>query len=135
MNSLSALLLFALWCLLLMLVYVGWRVLEVLRGKRADSWTRGSNPARPPLVVRAEHAHLNCVENLPVFGAIVLVAAVLGRSTAVDVAAPFVLYARVAQSLTHLAGVSHPLVLLRATFFSVQVVLMAWMALRLLNCA
>jgi uncharacterized MAPEG superfamily protein len=135
MNSLTALVLFALWTLLLMLTAVAWRIFEILRGKPADSWTRGRDTPRPAFIARTEHAHMNCVENLPVFGALVLVAAVLGKTPAIDAYAPIVLYARVAQSLTHLAGVNHALVLLRATFFTVQVALMAWIALRLLACA
>jgi uncharacterized MAPEG superfamily protein len=135
MNSLSALLLFALWTLALMLFYVGWRGIEILRGKPANSWTRGSDAALPGLVKRAEHAHLNCVENLPVFAAIVLGAAALSKSSAIESYAPLVLYARVAQSVTHLIGVTHVLVLLRAAFFFVQIALMIWMVLRLLNCA
>jgi len=134
LNSLTALVLFALWTLLLMSVAVFWRLFEILRGKPADSWTRGRDTARPALITHAEHAHLNCVENLPVFGALVLVAAVMGKTSSIDVYAPIVLYARIAQSLTHLIGVNHALVLLRAGFFTVQVVLMIWMALRLLNC-
>jgi uncharacterized MAPEG superfamily protein len=133
MTSLSALIGFAIWTLLLVLTAVGWRVLEVLRGRSADSWTRGSTTPRPAFITRTEHAHLNCIESLPVFGAIVLAAAAMGKSTLTDSFAPLVLYARMAQSVTHMIGVSHLLVLARATFFAVQVVLMLWMALSLLN--
>ena len=133
MTSLSALIGFAIWTLLLVLTAVSWRVVEVLRGKSANSWTRGSNTPRPDFILRVEHAHLNSVENLPVFAAIVLAAAAMGKSTLTDSFAPLVLYARMAQSVTHMAGTSHLLVLVRATFFAVQVVLMLWMALSLLN--
>ena len=135
MSSLNALIGFAIWTLLLVLTAVGWRVIEVLRGTPADSWGRGSSTARPGFITRAEHAHLNCVENLPVFGAIVLAGAAMGKSSLIDGLAPIVLYARIGQSVTHLVGVSHLLVLIRATFYSVQVALFLWMALKLLSWA
>jgi uncharacterized MAPEG superfamily protein len=133
MTSLSALIGFAIWTLLLVLVAVGWRGIEILRGRPADSWTRGGDTPRPAFITRVEHAHMNCIENLPVFGAIVLAAAAMGKSSLTDVFAPIVLYTRVAQSVTHMAGASHVLVLVRATFFFVQLGLMLWMALSLLN--
>lgn len=123
MSPILALLGFAAWTLLLMLLAVNWRVVEILRGVPADSWTRGRERSRPGWVQRAEHAHLNCVENLPVFAVIVLAAFAVGRVDAVAPWAPWVLYARLGQSLTHLTGVSHGLVLLRAVFFTAQVVL------------
>ena len=133
MTSLSALIGFAIWTVLLVLVAVGWRVAEVLRGRSADSWTRGGTTVRPAFITRVEHAHLNCVENLPVFAAVVLAAAAMGKSTLTDAFAPIVLYARLGQSVTHMIGVSHILVLVRATFFTVQIALLLWMALSLLS--
>jgi hypothetical protein len=44
-----------------------------------------------------------------------------------------VLYARIGQSLTHLTGVGSPHVFVRATFWSVQLGLMLWMAFALLR--
>lgn len=123
MTAMTALLGFAAWTLLLMLVYVNWRGVEVLRGVPANSWTRGTDPVRPGWAVRAEHAHLNCLENLPIFAVIVLAAYVLDRVAAVEPFAAWVLYARLGQSLTHLVGISHGLVLLRALFFIAQIVL------------
>ena len=133
MTSLSALIGFAIWTVLLVLIAVGWRVAEVLRGRSAASWPRGGTTARPAFITRVEHAHLNCVENLPVFAAVVLAAAAMGKSTLTDAFAPIVLYARLGQSVTHMIGVSHILVLVRATFFTVQIALLLWMALSLLS--
>ncbi len=127
MTGMMALLGFAAWTLLLVALAVSWRVVEVLRGKPANSWTRGAASESPAFIKRAEHAHLNCLENLPIFAAIVLVAQVLGQSAAVDAVAAWVLYARIAQSTTHLIGVTHWLVLVRATFFAVQLALFAWL--------
>ena len=133
MNSLNAVVGFALWTLLPVVIAVGWRVLEILRGRPADSWTRGRDTPRPAFVVRMEHAHINCLETLPVFAAVVLAAAAMGKSSLTDSPAMLVLYARIAQSLTHAVGVSHWLVLIRATFYFIQVALIVYMALRLLG--
>ncbi len=127
MTGMMALIGFAGWTLLLVAIVLTWRVLEVLRGRKANSWGRGTAIAQPGIVVRAEHAHINCLENLPVFAVIVLAAHALGKSAVVDSVAAWVLYARVAQSVTHLIGTSPILVLLRATFYTVQVALFAWL--------
>jgi len=132
MTGITALLLFAAWTLLLMLTYVTYRTAQVAQGKPADSWTRGRAAPVPSFVARAEHAHANCVENLPVLAAIVLAASALGQPAVADGAAPYVLYARLAQSGVHLFGVSHWLVQLRAVFYTVQVVLFFYMIWALL---
>lgn len=131
-TSLTALLLFALWTLLVVLFSVSWRVVEVLRGVPANSWSRGAERAAPGVVQRASHAHLNCLENLPVFGAIVLAAAVAGKTAVTDGLAMWVLYARVAQSVIHIIGTTHWLVMARATFFGAQVILFIYMIVGLL---
>ncbi len=134
MNGLTALLLFTAWTLVLMLVYVGPRVALVLAMKKpANSWGRDDKSDDPAFLVRAKHAHLNCLENLPVFAAIVLAAVALGKSPVVDQVAAFVLYARLAQSAVHLIGVNHWLVFIRANFLLVQAALFAYMIWGLLQ--
>ncbi len=132
MTGITALMIFAALTLALMATYVTHRFIKILGGQPANSWTRGSGVAVPPFIERAYNAHMNCVENLPVFGAIVLGAVVLGREGVVDSLAVYVIAARVAQIATHLIGVSHWLVLVRATFYSVQLVLFACMLYGLL---
>lgn len=127
MTGMMALIGFTGWTLLLVFLVVGWRVLEVLRGRAANSWGRGTAIEVPGLLKRADHAHLNCLENLPIFAVIVLAAAAMDKNAVVDGLAIWVLYARVAQSVTHLLGTSGILVLIRATFYAVQVALFAWM--------
>ncbi|HEY2386785.1 MAG TPA: MAPEG family protein [Candidatus Binatia bacterium] len=130
MSGITALLLFAAWTLVLMLIYVNYRVMVILSGrKRADSWTRGRPTDDPSFVERAQHAHMNCIENLPVFGAIVLSAYALGRPGVADAWGGTVLGLRLAQSSVHLIGVSHWLVWVRGSLFTVQVflfLLMIW---------
>jgi uncharacterized MAPEG superfamily protein len=70
---------------------------------------------------RLNRAHLNCIENLPIFGVVVLTAHAAG----VDVGslAAGVLAARIAQSLAHLSSGRSRVILVRGTFFVVQLVL------------
>ncbi len=134
MTGMTALLLFAAWTLVLVMTHAGYRVLMVLSmKKKANAWTRGLPNDDPGFVTRTGHAHLNCVENLPVYGAIVLAAWALGKSPVVDSVAALFLALRLAQSITHLIGVSHWLVFIRANFFILQVLLCFWMIWGLLN--
>jgi uncharacterized MAPEG superfamily protein len=134
MTSLQALLGFTGWTLLLVLVIFGWRGIEiVLRGKKADIWTRGNKVDEPAVITRLQHAHLNCLENLPIFAVIVLAAAAMGKGAVTAPWAAYVLYARLAQTLVHLVGVNHWLVMLRATFWTIQLVLFVVMLAGLLG--
>jgi uncharacterized MAPEG superfamily protein len=133
MTALQALLGFTAWTLLVMFLYVNWRVIEVLRGKSAASWTRGAAIEQPAIIKRMEHAHTNCLENLPVFAAIVLVAAAMNKSAVADAYGAYILYARIAQSLVHIIGVNHWLVLVRATLFGAQLVMFVLMLWGLLH--
>lgn len=134
MTGITALLLFAAWTLVLMFAYAGYRVVLVLAmKKRATNWVRGQPDDDPAFFKRAQNAHLNCAENLPVFAAIVLAAAVLGKNEVVDGVAGIYLLARLAQSIVHLISVSHWMVFLRANLFIVQVLLSFYMIWGLLN--
>ncbi|MDB5970329.1 MAG: hypothetical protein JWQ90_2779 [Hydrocarboniphaga sp.] len=128
MSAIHALLGFAGWTLLLVLIVFGYRAVRFLTGTPINAWPRGSRPANEAgFAIRAGDAHANAVENLVVFGAIVLAAQALGRGDAIAPFAIWVFYARIAQSLVHLIGTSQPLVFVRASFWSVQLFLMLWM--------
>jgi uncharacterized MAPEG superfamily protein len=73
---------------------------------------------------RGTRAHANCVENLPVFGAIVFVISALGiDGPAVNALSIIVLIARVCQSLVHVSHVqTGRFVAIRFTFFCVQLI-------------
>lgn len=135
MTGMTALLLFTAWTLLLMFTYVNYRVLLTLTGRKpANAWTRGQPNDDPPFVTRVQNAHYNCVENLPVFAAIVLAAYVLpDKRAVVDAVAAYVLYLRLAQSGVHLIGTTATLVFIRATFFTLQALLYVYMLWGLLH--
>ncbi|WP_334119986.1 MAPEG family protein [Limnobacter sp.] len=128
MNAYTTVLLYAGWILILALLYALPRVPQALLGqKRIDSWERGKEPIDPMMLQRAKSAHLNCLENFPVFAAIVAIAGLMGQIEAINGIAAFVLYARIAQSVVHITGTSFIQVFLRANFFLAQVGLMLYM--------
>jgi uncharacterized MAPEG superfamily protein len=134
MTGFTAVLLYALWTLLLPVFYASYRAPLILGGrKRADHWERGKPIDDPPLLARAKSAHLNCTENFPIFAAVVCIAALLGKSAPIDALAGYVFYARVAQSVTHMIGTSTILILLRGLFYAAQVVLILMMISALLR--
>ncbi|NKF24065.1 MAPEG family protein [Solimonas marina] len=132
MDAMTALLGFTAWTLLLVVLVVLWRGVEILRGKPANSWGRSDSIAVPGFVTRASHAHLNCLENLPVFAVIVLAAVAMGKTAALGSLGCWVLGARIVQSLAHLIGTQQVLVLIRATAYFVQVGLFIYMLWSLL---
>ncbi len=128
MNAYTTVLLYAGWILLLALFYATPRIPQALLGqKRIDSWERGKEPIDPMFMQRAKSAHLNCLENFPVFAAVVAVAGLMGQIETISAIAVYVLYARIAQSISHILGTSFILVMLRATFFLIQVLITLYM--------
>jgi uncharacterized MAPEG superfamily protein len=71
-------------------------------------------------------AHLNCVENLPVYGAIVLCASAAGATSGLlDALALLVIAARICQTLVHVGFAQTDLVAgLRFLFFFAQIAAM-----------
>jgi len=133
MTALQALVGFALWTLALIALVFLYRGLRFFTGTPINHWPRGNKPADDaPFVKRLEDAHANCLENLPLFAVIVLVAAAQGRLADIQALAPWVLYARIGQSLAHLSGTGPLNVFVRATFWTVQLALFGWMLVRLM---
>lgn len=134
MTPMTVVLLYAGWCLLLPLVYATYRVPKVLGGgKPADHWERGNEVDDPPVLVRMKAAHLNCLENFPVFLGIVAMAALVDNLAAIAALAPWVLYLRVGQSVVHITGTSFVQILIRATLFIAQLLIMLYMIYAVLN--
>ena len=133
MTAMTALLGFALWTALLVGAVFLYRGVRVLGGTAINAWPRGSKPTTDaPFVKRLEDAHANSLENLPLFAVIVLAAAALNKTALIEPFCAWVLYARVAQSSMHLIATTVPLVLLRATFWGIQIGLFFFMFYKLL---
>ncbi len=116
---------FAAWTVLLLLSTVGvyrWR--RILTGRVPIRDFRADQVEGEDWYRRAMRAHANCVENLPVFGAIVLALYVGGvRGPTSNYLSVTVLIARVIQSLVHVCFVqTNAVVSVRFTFFLVQLV-------------
>ena len=134
MTALLALMGFAGWTLLLVAGVFVYRGVRFLSGTPINHWPRSAKPTDDaPFARRIEDAHANCLENLPIFAVIVLVAVSLGRLEVINVLAPCVLYARIGQTAAHLSGVGQLNVLVRATFWAMQLVLFVWMIVRVVS--
>jgi uncharacterized MAPEG superfamily protein len=116
---------FATWTLLLLIATVGvYRWTWILFRHAPIASFRSDQLEGADWYRRGTRAHANCVENLPVFGAIVFVLSVVGADgPAVDWLCAAVLVARVCQSLVHVSHVqTDAFVAVRFSFFSVQLV-------------
>ena len=126
-----ALLGFSVWTLLVLFGTVGvYRWARILTGRVRISQWQADQPQGSDWYQRAMRAHMNCVENLPVFAAIVLCATAAGAdSRLLDVLAGAILIARVCQTTVHLACVpSDGAASVRFAFFFVQALGMLAMA-------
>ena len=121
---------FATWTVLLLLVTVGiYRWSRILTGCVPISEFRADQVEGKDWYKRSMRAHANCVENLPVFGAIVfaLYAGHIASAT-VNVLAVAILAARIMQSLVHVCLVqTNTVVSFRFGFFFVQIVSFLWL--------
>jgi uncharacterized MAPEG superfamily protein len=125
--SLVALMAFAAWTLLLLVVMVGsYRWSRILTSRAQIASFSAELPEGPGWYRRAMRAHANCVENLPVFAALVVVAALAGiRGDGIDALAVVVVCARIAQSVTHVAfEQTNAVVSFRFAFFFAQLLAM-----------
>ena len=122
---------FAGWTLLVLLLSVGvYRWSRILTGRASIAEWRADFPQGSEWYRRAMRAHMNCVENLPVFAAIVLCAtAADADSRLLDGLAGAVLVARICQTTVHLAlAPSDAAASVRFAFFFVQAICMLALA-------
>ena len=82
---------------------------------------------------RLTRARDNCYETLPLFAALALGASISGRLSVTDPLAMWVLWARIGQSVTHIASTSVPAVQVRFAFFAAQLLIYTWWAIQLLG--
>ena len=128
-TPLWCVLFFAAWTLSLVALGVGpWRVLQVLLHRARPNGFASGSPHGPDWYQRLNRAHANCVENLPVFGAVVLLGHVTGLTSGLFATlAQVYVAARVGQTLAHLSSGRSLVVNVRFTFFVVQVTVVGWM--------
>lgn len=121
---------FATWTLLLLLLTIGvYRWLRVLTGRAGIAEFRADQVEGQDWYKRAMRAHANCIENLPVFGAIVFALHVANiTSDLVNALAIGVLVARMIQSTVHVGFTqTNTVVSIRFTFFFIQFICFFWL--------
>lgn len=119
---------FAAWTLLLLAAIVGvYRWANILFRRAAIASFRSDQLEGADWYKRGTRAHANCVESLPVFGAIVFALSAVGLAgQTVDSLCTVVLIARICQSLVHVSHTQTDVfVAVRFGFFSVQLVCFA----------
>lgn len=116
------LLAFAAWGLFLVLAIGAVRCALVLTGRVPANGFPSGVPHGGDTYWRLNRAHLNTVENLPLFGALVVVGTVAHvASPEFSIASVIVMVGRVVQSVAHVSSGSRNAVLIRFTAFVAQV--------------
>lgn len=129
---------FALWTIAVLLFSVGvYRWTRILTGRVDIKEFRGDVVEGDDWYRRAMRAHANCVENLPVFGAVVFAVHVSGVSgPAVNAMAATALVARMFQSVIHITLVqSNRIAFVRFLFFFAQLICFIGMAISVMRHA
>ena len=132
-SSLLALTGFVAWTLLLLVLMESLRSRLVLLKAVPSNGFQPDNGNLSPFMQRLARAHANCLEGLPVFGGLLVIAALAGQTAITDPLALVLLGARVVQSLIHLASLSVIAVNLRFTAFAVQMLIALYWAFALLT--
>ena len=124
---------FIAWALLLLVLMAIMRSQLVLRGKVPANGFTPDNAGLSPFMQRLARAHANCVESLPVFGGLLLVAIVSDRTAITDPLAYMFLASRLIQSLVHLVSTSPTAVMVRFAAFATQIGIGLYWAFQLLS--
>ncbi len=129
--TLLALLGFVSWALLLLVLMEAMRSWLVLTGAVAANGFDPANSSLSPFMQRLARAHANCLEGLPIFGGLMLLAVVADKAGVTDSLAYYLLGARILQSCIHLASVSATAVTARFVAFAVQIAIAVYWAVAL----
>lgn len=119
-TSLLALLGFISWTLFLLVLMELIRSKLVLTGAVPANGFDPENANLSPFMQRLARAHANCLEGLPIFGGLLLIAVVAGKPEVTDPLAFVLLAARMVQTVIHLMSISVTAVMARFSAFAVQ---------------
>ena len=123
---------FIAWALALLVWMEVLRARLVASGQVPANGFSTDNAGLSPFMQRLARAHANCVESLPIFGGLMLVALATGRAGLTDPLAYVLLAARVLQSSIHLLSTSAAAVTLRFAAFALQMAIGVVWAYKLL---
>ncbi|WP_120511072.1 MAPEG family protein [Photobacterium salinisoli] len=124
--------LFISWGLFLVILMEACRCYFLIKGRIRSNEFKPDNSNLPPFMQRLARAHANCIEGFPIFGGLLILALVTGRTEITDALAPWFLFARLAQSSIHVASLSVVAVNARFATFVVQVGIAVYWAWALL---
>lgn len=124
---------FIAWALALLVLMEAIRAGLVLSRRVPADGFDPANSRQSPFMQRLARAHANCLEGLPIFGGLMLVAIVTERTAVTDSLASALLVARIAQSSIHLVSVSRNAITLRFAAFTVQMAIAVVWTVRLLT--
>jgi uncharacterized MAPEG superfamily protein len=127
------LLLFIGWALFLLVLMESIRSKLVLFKQVAPNGFNPDNSNLSSFMQRLARAHANCIEGLPIFGGLLLVAYVTSNTGVTDQTAYYFLAARVIQSVIHLSSLSSIAVTLRFSAFAIQMVIAVYWCYELLR--
>ena len=128
-SPIVSLVLFAVWSLLLVMSIGLWRLALGSTGQIPAGGFPAGTPHGSDAYWRLNRAHLNTVENLPIFGALVLAGLHLQLTDPLfQTLTNVVVLARAGQTLTHLTSTAFAMVLVRFSFYVVQVLSMLGIA-------
>ncbi|MFT3814050.1 MAG: MAPEG family protein [Acidovorax sp.] len=111
---------FITWALLLLVLMESIRSWLVLSRQVPANGFPPDNSNLSPFMQRLAREHANCLEGLPIFGGLLILAIATDHTSVTDSLAYWLLAARVIQSLIHLASTSTVAVMARFSAFSVQ---------------
>lgn len=124
--------------------FIGWTLvllilMELLRGRLVVLKRIPANEFKPdnsnlsPFMQRLARAHANCVEGLPLFGGLLLLALATDLTSITDPLAYALLAARIAQSILHLSSLSVLAVNARFGCFAIQLAIAVYWVIQLLT--
>ena len=134
MNNVSATVLIGLtaWTLFLLILMETLRSWLIVTKAIAANEFKPDNSNLSPFMQRLARAHANCVESLPIFSILLIVALLTNRAGVTNPLAPWLFAARLVQSCAHLASLSIPAVWIRFIAFAVQIAIAVYWSWALL---
>lgn len=118
--TILALTAFISWALALLILMEILRTKLVIAKKTVVTSFVPDNSNLSPFMQRLARAHANCIEGIPIFGGLMLVAIATDRASVTNSLALVLLAARITQSLIHLSSSSSTAINLRFLAFAVQ---------------
>lgn len=123
------------WILLLSALLVSARMItSFTKGNALNSFSQDGSDL-PGWGARVTRAHGNSLEWFAIPAALILYGMVTGQSEITNGLAMIALYCRLGQSISHMISTAVPVVLVRATFFTVQLVIWGIWAWKFFNAA